>query len=156
MLGNKVIAAFEKLCKNLFISPAFVCCCINDGLESCKAYLLIDSCIFELFLCKLREVCADIDHTVGDDTYCLTVEVNVSLAYTCLLDFVCLLFCDKLAGLCKDFACCGADNHISKCATCKSVRNSKLLVVLVTAYSGEVVTVRIEEEVVEVSLSCLD
>ena len=150
MLGNKVVAVIlEKSEESLVV--------LNISLEnlfkSGKRNLFIYTDLIELFLGELREIRLDINHAVGDDLDLLiVVNLDEYDRHAGLLDFNSLFLGNDLALVGNYFAGERSNNRLGKSCADNTVKQRQLLIILVSADSGNIVTVRIKEQIVKMSL----
>ena len=141
-----VVAESELLEKSLFVVAALVDY-LGDYLE---ANLFVDAGFKKLFLGhSLGHIVHGIDHAVGDDLDLLALNIGDGDHNACALDLLSLRLGNNLACLGKNLTGQRSDNGLGKLAACKAGGNGELLIIFVSADARDIVSARIEEEIVE-------
>ncbi len=131
---------------------------VQDFHENIVADTLVDADILEFFLgdvvAALLEERGNVDHAVGDDDdFPFTLYLYDSTGNTGLLNFVGQFTGDDFPCLSKDFAGVLLINDVlSQNVASQTVRDAELLIIFITSNTGEIITVRIKEEILQVGL----
>ena len=153
VLGTECIKVIlDSLSYSLFTLIVF-----QDFLQNGEHNVLLDAVFCNV---KVNEI-LDVNHTVGNNLDLNAVafifhNVEINLADTLLLEFLCLFAGDGLTCFNKHLA----GHRINNRTACYLARNtcsdSELLVVLETSYAREVITAVVKEQLLDMALSTLN
>ena len=154
MIGDKLVMAQSHLLKEILLVIAALLDKLGDDAET-HLFIYTD---FEQIITgdTLGDIVKSVDHTVGDNLDLLTVNIGNSGHYARALNLLSLCLCDKLAGLGKNLTCEGRHNGLGKLAAGKSAGDCELFIVFIASDSGYIISVGVEEEIVELLLSRLN
>lgn len=138
-------------CGELLFELLFVVAALFENLgEHCVAHTFVDAA---LCLCIKGNVFCDIDHAVRDDLRLLVVlKGNPGGGHTGVVDVFGKRAGHNGARLCHHLAGRRVDDRAGKLTAGDSAGKVQLLIVLITADSGEVVASRVEEQAVQMEL----
>ncbi|CCY17027.1 uncharacterized protein BN782_00856 [Eubacterium sp. CAG:786] len=151
--GDKLLSAGLDKARQLFL---VACRCLEDIAEDCETDVLVYA---ESLNVHVAGVNPDVHHAVAgnaDDSVLALWVVNCNVDNACILYFKSLLAGDDVALVREYLTSHRSDDGFCYLSAVNSVGDSKLLVVLVTSKSGEVVSLCVEELVVEVVLRGLN
>ena len=148
-----VVAESELLEESLFIVAALFDYLVDD----LEANLLVYARFKELLPADgLGHIVNGVDHAVGDYLDLLALDVGYRNHNACALDLYSLGFGDNLACLGKNFAGQRGNDGLGKLAACKAGGNGELLIIFVSADARDIVSARVEEEIVKQLLGGLE
>ena len=149
VLGDKLLCArLDEDTQGVLVA----CCFLEDIAEDSEAHVLVDA---EGLNIHIAGVGLDVDHAVAAYLYgsalaCGVNDGNVDNAG--ILDLESLLLCDYLALVDKDLTGQRRDDCLGSLLAVDTLGNSELLIILIAAESGEVVSLGVEEQHVELIL----
>ena len=148
MIRNKVIVLkLNLILKSFFIIAAFF--------DNFAEYTVRNLFVYTESLFVDVNILVDIYHSVRYNFYLFAgLKSDECKHNTCILNFHSFLCIQLFACVCKEFTH-RRHNRLRKNLSCKTVSHTQLFVVLISAYTGKVITTSVKEQSVQMSLCSL-